>query len=174
MSKIFLSLGTNLGHQVNNLIQATEMIKKRIGAVIKCSSVYKTEPWGFKSDNYFLNQVLIVLTKKLPENVLKEIKAIEAEMGRLRSSNVYESRIIDIDILFYEDIILDNINLTIPHPLLQERLFMLIPLFEIAPEFIHPVIKENICALAKSCKDKGTVEIYNNANDTEINLIHEI
>jgi 2-amino-4-hydroxy-6-hydroxymethyldihydropteridine diphosphokinase len=164
MSKVFLSLGTNLGHRINNLNNAVQLINKRIGKVIKCSSLFKTEPWGFKSDNFFLNQVLLIKTNKLPEYVLKEIKIIEAEMGRLRGSNVYESRIIDIDILFYEDIILDNINLKIPHPLLQERLFMLLPLFEIAPEFIHPVFKKNISALAKSCKDNGTVEIYNNAN----------
>jgi 2-amino-4-hydroxy-6-hydroxymethyldihydropteridine diphosphokinase len=174
MSKVFLSLGTNLGDRIEILKRSHELINKRIGSIVSASSVYQTEPWGFHSEMLFLNQVIIILTHKLPTEVLRETQTIENELGRIRTSKFYEPRFIDIDILFYDDLIINETDLQIPHPHLHERKFILSPLIDMAPEYVHPVLKINLQNLALNCRDSHFVEIYKDQIDLTFTLIHEI
>ena len=157
MKKVFLGIGSNLGERETNLKEAVTAIGKNIGTILKCSSLYETEPWGFKSENQFLNIVVEAETKLTPSGVLGAILMIEAFLGRTRSEKQYSSRVIDIDILLYEDIVIDEVSLKIPHPLMHERRFVLVPLCEIASELVHPVLKENIATLLNLCEDKSAV-----------------
>jgi 2-amino-4-hydroxy-6-hydroxymethyldihydropteridine diphosphokinase len=158
MSRVILGLGSNIGDRQKNLKTAIDEIGKKIGKVISLSSIYETEPWGFDTDNQFLNMVLIAETTLSPSGVLGRILMIEAEMGRIRTEKQYSSRIIDIDILFFDDLILDELSLKIPHPLLHERRFVLEPLSEITPEYIHPVFRESISTLLSHCTDNSNVK----------------
>ena len=157
MNKVYLGLGTNLGDRKRNLLAATEQIKAKIGNVVKSSSVYETAPWGFEADTDFLNMVVEVETKLAPSDVLKMILAIESHLGRERTQDRYSSRIIDIDILFYDDLILEEKSLKIPHRLIHERRFVLAPLNEISPELIHPVLNKSISVLLEQCRDRTKV-----------------
>jgi 2-amino-4-hydroxy-6-hydroxymethyldihydropteridine diphosphokinase len=158
MKKAFLSIGTNLGDRKNNLENAARRIEESIGHILTSSSVYETEPWGFQSEYEFLNMVLKVETDLTPSGLLGRILMIESQIGRSRRDKQYSSRIIDIDLLLYNDLIINEINLKIPHPLMHERKFVLVPLCEIAPEMIHPILKMSFTSLLKSCKDKSNVE----------------
>jgi 2-amino-4-hydroxy-6-hydroxymethyldihydropteridine diphosphokinase len=121
------------------------------------SSVYESEPWGFVSENAFLNQVLLYETMLTPCEILQTIKTIETENGRIHSKDGYSSRNLDIDILFYDNMVLNSADLTIPHSMLHRRRFTLLPLLEIAPNLVHPVFALNIKQLLEKCKDSGTV-----------------
>jgi 2-amino-4-hydroxy-6-hydroxymethyldihydropteridine diphosphokinase len=160
MHQVLLLLGTNLGNQELNLQSAIANISNKIGFILKKSSVYITEPWGFVHDNNFYNQVLLLETNLDPEPLLKEILRIEKEMGRDRDNNGYAARIIDIDILFYDDLVMNQENLKIPHPLLHQRKFTLIPLAEIVPEKIHPVLMLNCRELLNNCSDPSLVKLH--------------
>ena len=154
MENVFLLLGSNLGDRYNILSQAENYILERIGVIQKKSSIYESDPWGFEHRNAFLNQVLVVKTEKTPESVLRLAQDIEAELGRIRrSTDEYEGRTIDIDILFYNEQVINQKDLTVPHPLLQDRRFTLQPLVEIAPGMIHPVLKKNMKQLLDECPD---------------------
>ena len=157
MNRIFLGLGTNLGDRRKNLRTAIEKITENIGEIKSASSVYETDPWGFKSENKFLNMVVEVHTTLKPSGVLGRILMIESLMGRTREGKEYKSRIIDIDILFYNDRILAKKALTVPHQGIHERRFVLEPLCEIAPGYIHPVLKKSIRDLLLECKDETGV-----------------
>lgn len=153
---IYFSLGTNLGDKDRNLRIAVQEIEKRIGKIVSLSAFYATAPWGFTSENTFLNAALSVETAHLPLEVLKITQEIEREMGRLHKSvdGVYGDRVIDIDFLlcFADDgtpVSLNTSELKLPHPLMQERLFVMEPLAEIAPDIIHPIFKETMCELLK-------------------------
>lgn len=139
MATLYLSLGTNLGDRQSNLDTALTLIGQRIGTVSAKSSVMETEPWGFESSNFFLNMAVKVSTKLKPMDVLKAAKEIEREMGRTVKSDTdgYQDRIIDIDILLYDDLVMQTPELTIPHPLMQKRRFVMEPLSEIAPDLIR-------------------------------------
>lgn len=158
MKTVYLGIGTNLGEREENLRQAITLIGEHIGDITRVSSVYETEPWGFKSETTFLNLVVIAETELTPSGLLGRILMIEAMMGRLREGTGYKSRVIDIDILFFGSRIFENKALTIPHPKIQDRKFVLIPLAEIAGDLIHPVFKKNIQELLKECKDKSEVK----------------
>ena len=136
--RVYLGLGTNLGHREENLAEAIRLIGKRVGEVERQSSVIETEPWGFRSENKFLNAVVLCLTDKTPREVLRLTQQIERDMGRRKNVNSqsvnreYVDRPIDIDILLYYDITVDEPDLKIPHPLMHERDFVMIPLREIS------------------------------------------
>jgi 2-amino-4-hydroxy-6-hydroxymethyldihydropteridine diphosphokinase len=148
MARIYLGLGSNLGDKDANLLQAIEQIKEQIGPLVARSVFFVSEPWGFKSDNPFLNACVAADTALNPTECLLCLKAIEKTMGRPeKASGEYKDRLIDLDILFYDDLVLQSPTLTLPHPLLHLRDFVLSPLAEIAPELIHPVYKKTICEL---------------------------
>ena len=142
MSVVYLSLGSNLGDRDNFIDCAICEIDKRIGEVTKVSNRYETEPWGFISENKFINVAVEVKTL-LPASEVSDIAhKIEEELGRTRgiTSTGYEDRVIDIDILMFDDVVSNDNTLTLPHPKMHLREFVLIPLREIAPEIIHPVL----------------------------------
>lgn len=145
-SIVYLSLGTNLGEKERNIKNALVAISKRIGHVLNCSSNYENSPWGFDSENTFLNVVVKVETTLSAQTILAEILCIEKKLGRTEKTKngSYCDRIIDIDILFFDNEIIDSENLKIPHPLLAKRMFVLKPLCEIAPDFIHPVLQKSM------------------------------
>ena len=135
--KVFLGLGSNLGDRQANIERAIELISERVGEVIRRSSLIETEPWGFESENKFLNGVILCETTLTPRQVLRKTQKIERDMGRKKKtapsakSRIYSDRPIDIDILLYDDLTVDEPDLKIPHPLMQERDFVMIPLKEI-------------------------------------------
>lgn len=154
----YLLLGSNLGQRQHILQVSIELIELHVGKIIGQSSLYETEPWGFKSNHLFLNQVVVVKTILSPEDLLKKSQEIEQQLGRTNKTKAgYLSRTIDIDILFYEDQIINHQHLIVPHPQLHKRRFTLSPLAEIAPEFEHPVLKKKIYELMKQCNDPQKV-----------------
>ncbi len=161
MSETYLLLGGNIGDTKAILNDAIKIIESLCGSVLKRSSVYKTEAWGFKSEQAFLNQVILLQTKLSPEVLLHTILSIEQQLGRERNTNEgYSSRLIDIDILFYENLIINEESLTIPHPLLHKRRFTLMPLNEIAKDYIHPIFIKSINELLLDCPDNSIVNLY--------------
>ena len=153
MAKLVLLLGSNMGSKKNNLQQAIKELNTMIDKVVKQSSVYATDAWGNTDQEPFLNIAVIIETAKMPEEVMRRILIIEKKLGRVRTAKQYEPRIIDIDILFYDDLINNSHQLTIPHEHIAERRFTLSPLAEIIPEFIHPVYKKSILELWNDCTD---------------------
>lgn len=137
--QVYLGLGTNLGNREENIRSAVELIGERVGTVVRQSSLMETEPWGFESANKFLNAVILCETEKTPREVLKATQKIERDLGkkkihatkRSHDSSLYTDRPIDIDILLYDELTIDEPDLKIPHPLMQERDFVMIPLKEI-------------------------------------------
>lgn len=158
MVKVYLLLGGNLGDKKLVFEKATKFLKENVGAILQQSHIYETEPWGFESSDLFWNQVLELVTSLSPEEVLWQTQHIELELGRVRKENQYDSRIIDIDILFYGEEIVQLPNLVIPHPRIQERKFALVPLNEIAPKLKHPILQKNIGQLLAECTDPLRVE----------------
>lgn len=148
MAIAYLGLGTNVGNKRRNMITAAALLAERGGDILALSGFYETEPWGFESENFFLNAAVKLKTSFSPLEILQITQQIEKELGRTEKSNgVYHDRIIDIDILLYEDEVLQIPELTLPHPLMHERKFVMDPLAEIAPFVVHPVLKERIIDL---------------------------
>ena len=140
MSFVYLGLGTNLGEKDRNLTNAMEVLSSEVGVILRKSSFYNSKPWGFESDNDFLNMVVLVETDLLPLELLVKTQAIERNLGRTaKSGEGYVDRLIDIDILLYDNLIINQPTLKIPHYLMVKRNFVLIPLIEIAPELVDPV-----------------------------------
>ncbi len=159
---VYLSLGSNLGDKINNLQNAINLIDSKVGDVLLISSLYKTKADGFVGED-FLNCCLSLRTSMEPKILIKELINIESKNGRLRSNrNIYESRSIDIDILFYEDKIINQNNLTIPHPHMHKRNFVIKPLLEIAKSKIHPVLNQTIFEIDLNLIGTGIFKI----NDT--------
>lgn len=155
MPIIFLALGTNLGDREKNLRKALAAMPPKVRVVL-VSSVLETEPWGFENQPSFLNQVIRAETDLSPLDLLRHLKSLETELGR-KPTFRYGPRLIDLDILFYDDLILETSELTIPHPYLHKRNFVLIPLAEIAPELFHPVLKKTIQELLDLREDTTSV-----------------
>ena len=153
MAKLFLLLGGNMGNKRQLFEKAISRLEEELGEITQLSSIYETEPWGFQSEDLFWNQVVVINTVLSPEDVLKKTQAIELELGRTRKAERYVSRLIDIDLLFYDDLILRNPDLELPHPRMTDRRFVLKPLEEIAPNLVHPVFNQSIKTLLKNCSD---------------------
>ncbi|HJC99099.1 MULTISPECIES: 2-amino-4-hydroxy-6-hydroxymethyldihydropteridine diphosphokinase [Bacteroidaceae] len=149
MAIVYLGLGTNLGDKAANLHAAVHLISGKIGKVISLSSFYATAPWGFESENSFLNAAICVETSLSPLEVLHRTQEIERTLGRTHKSTggIYHDRIIDIDLLLYNKEIIQTPELTIPHPLMLQRDFVMNPLVEIAPDVVHPVFGKKLSAL---------------------------
>lgn len=148
MALVYLGLGTNLGEKERNLNDAIISLSQEVGFVIRSSTFYASKPWGFESDNDFLNAVVLVDTILTPIDVLSKTQEIEKSLGRTaKTINGYSDRLIDIDILLYDNLIIDQPTLKIPHPLIAERDFVIIPLSEIAPNLVHPVFGRKIAEL---------------------------
>lgn len=153
MNEIFLITGGNIGNREKNLQTAAGLIQSEIGKIIRSSKIYVTEAWGITDQKSFYNQVHVVESNFSAKEVMENILKIEEEMGRVRTIK-NAARIIDIDILFFNDDIVNEQNLTIPHPEITNRRFVLSPLNEIASDMIHPVYKKNIHELLAMCKDE--------------------
>lgn len=157
MSKAYLILGGNMGDMFINLSNARQFIEEKAGTVVQCSSIYKTAAWGKTDEPAFLNQVLLIETALPASSLIKIILDIELKMGRQRTIK-NASRIIDIDILFYNLDIIHTHNLVVPHPEIPNRRFVLTPLNEIAPNLIHPQLNLSVSELLKQCTDHLTVD----------------
>ena len=162
MNTAYLLLGSNEGDRKLWLKMATDMIDIHCGLIVKKSAVYKTAAWGIIDQPEFLNMVVCVKTDKKPNDLLDAILNIERALGRERNEK-WGRRKIDIDILFYNDEIIDIPGLVIPHPYIQERKFTLVPLAEIAPTYMHPVIKKTVQSLLDNCPDN--LAVVNAADD---------
>jgi 2-amino-4-hydroxy-6-hydroxymethyldihydropteridine diphosphokinase len=158
MHQVFLSIGGNLGNKRANFDKVYTHIQNELGYIILRSSVYETPAWGFDSEDPFWNQVLCIETHLNPSEILEKIKKIDAAFGRKRNSEGYSSREMDVDILYFDDQTINTENLTIPHPLMHKRLFVLVPLAEIAPRFVHPVLKLISIEMQNSCEDKSEIK----------------
>lgn len=141
----YIGLGTNLGDREGNIRRASILLAERAGEVVALSSLYETEPWGFESEHPFLNAVIVVRTDLDPMTLLDVTRQIELEMGRVtKSDGRYHDRPIDIDLLLMDDLVMRNERLTLPHPLMQQRRFVLEPLAEVAPNLTHPLLGKTI------------------------------
>ena len=154
---VYLALGTNLGDRSTNLRAAFKAMSPEIKVIVE-SKVYETPPWGYEDQPAFLNMAVKGETVLKPESLLKRLKQLEVQLGREQSFR-WGPRLIDIDILFYDDLILESESLTIPHPRLHERAFVLVPLADIAPDFVHPVLKETIKELSVRV-DTDDIHLY--------------
>jgi len=157
MNTVYLLLGSNMGNSEQMLSDATNMIEKNIGKLTKSSAIYRTAAWGKEEQRDFLNQIIIVSSSLSSSTVLKEMFVIEKEMGRVRTTK-NAARVIDIDMLFFNDEIIQTETLTVPHPQIQNRRFVLVPLAEIALDFIHPLLKKSSLELLSICSDKLNVQ----------------
>lgn len=171
MSSLYLLIGGNQGDRKALLQQATDLIRQRVGSVVGCSQLYETAPWGTfdgMETQPFLNMALQVETSLSAHDCLRECLAIEKELGRQRKGNtspndakrVYSSRPIDIDLILFDDEVIFLPDLTIPHPRMHQRRFVLQPLCDIAPDAIHPVLKKTISQLLLICEDNCSCSVY--------------
>ena len=157
MAEVYILLGGNVGDKCKIFTETREMIGDCIGNLTKSSSIYVTEPWGFESD-LFWNQALVIETLLLPLEILQITQSIETAMGRIKIVEYYEPRTMDIDLLFYDDLLMETPELTLPHPRIAERKFVLVPLNEIAPEKRHSVNGLTVREMLNICNDPLKVE----------------
>lgn len=150
---VYLALGSNLGDRLANLKEAIASLTPQMDVKAK-SPVYETPPWGITDQPKFLNQVIRVKTYLQPEPLLKHLKRLEVALGR-KESVPNGPRLIDLDILFYDDLVMYSAALTIPHPRLQERAFVLVPLMELDPELVHPVNRKTVREMLAACSSEG-------------------
>jgi len=159
MATAYLLLGSNQGNRLSFLAAARLNLTNTVGRLAQQSAIYETAAWGLEAQSAFLNQVLEINTPLSPAALLTHINIIENDLGRVREVR-WGARGIDIDILYYEDLILQTQKLTIPHPHLHNRRFTLVPLVEIAPNYVHPIFKITNEALLNNCEDALEVRVY--------------
>ena len=155
MSKVYLSIGSNKGNRSVLINKAIDEIEKKVGIIISRSSIYQSKSWGFDSNDFY-NLCLLIDTDIMPKSLLINLKKIEKSMGREDIDGSYSDRFIDIDILFYDNIIIDSEDLKIPHPKIEIRKFVLVPMLEIADDYMHPILNKTINELDNDCDDQDT------------------
>jgi len=160
MPHAYLALGSNLGNRAENLQSAISFLRSKT-KVLKCSAVYETPPWGYEQQPKFLNQVIEVETELTPSDLLAYVKEIERKIGR-KGTFRYGPRSIDIDILFYDDLVVNTPPLIIPHAQIAERAFVLVPLADIAPDYLHPILGMTIENLLSSV-EQGGIKLFSPA-----------
>ena len=153
MSKVYLSIGSNKGNRSVLINKAIDEIEKKIGIIISRSTIYQSKSWGFDSNDFY-NLCLLIDTDIMPKSLLINLKKIEKSMGREDVDGSYSDRLIDIDILFYDNIITDSEDLKIPHPKIEIRKFVLVPMLEIADDYVHPILNKTIKELDNDCSDQ--------------------
>jgi len=156
MNNVYLLIGGNMGDRMANLAAARNSINIECGRIVTESSIYETEAWGYKEQNAFLNQALVIQTSLQANALMDSILKIEIALGRKREIPL-GPRIIDIDIIYYNDEIINSSTLTIPHPSMAQRKFVLMPLTEIAPDYMHPILLKTNEVLLKECGDSSVV-----------------
>ena len=159
MHKVFLGIGGNIGNKQANFHKVYTIVEKELGKIILSSSVYETPPWGFHAKENFWNQVIVISTQLTPENLLAKSNFIEKVFGRSHNKNQYSSREMDIDILYYDDLYIETETLIIPHQKIHQRMFVLVPLNEIAPNFKHPLFRLTNFEMLKNCKDESIIKM---------------
>jgi len=164
LNKVFLLLGSNIDPRCKYLEEAERKLITSVGDINQRSEIYESEPLGFNADRSFLNRILLLFSVLTAKQVLDKIHTIEKELGRTRSLEGHSSRTIDIDILYFNSEVTDTDNLTIPHPRMHERMFTLVPLVEIAPDFIHPELHINSKELLDICPDNSKVDVFKKLN----------
>jgi len=157
MNTAYLLTGSNLGESASQLTLANQYISQKCGKIITQSAVYQTAPWGNQDQPFFLNQAIKLATDLEPEALMQELLHIETLMGRIRTIK-YGPRVIDLDILFFNDLIINKPMLQLPHPAMAERRFVLVPMAEIAPTQVHPVYNKTIQNLLIDCRDSSDVQ----------------
>ena len=153
MSKVYLSIGSNKGNRSVLINKAIDEIDKKVGIIISRSSIYQSKSWGFDSNDFY-NLCLLIDTDIMPKSLLINLKKIEKSMGREDIDGSYSDRFIDIDILFYDNITTDSEDLKIPHPKIEIRKFVLVPMLEIADDYVHPILNKTIKELYNDCSDQ--------------------
>ncbi|MFY8181718.1 MAG: 2-amino-4-hydroxy-6-hydroxymethyldihydropteridine diphosphokinase [Flavobacterium sp.] len=153
--QVILSLGSNQGNRLENIEHCIDLLHQEVGTVVKVSSLFESDSWGFSSDSFY-NCAVLIHTHKNPQKLLKNILKVEKKLGRIRTeSSDYQPRVIDVDMISFDDEIIESESLQIPHKHLQDRLFVLLPMIEVVSDWTHPISQKSISDILKNCKDKG-------------------
>lgn len=170
MERCYILFGSNMGDKEALFAQACLLINNRCGRVVQVSAAYESEPWGFEAEEWFLNRVIVVETEKGPEELLQQLLEIERELGRIRHPEIqgYTSRTADLDLLYFGQRVINTDTLIVPHPRLHLRRFALVPMCEVAPEWVHPVFGLTQQELLQQCPDECIVREMAINNDETI------
>lgn len=153
--QVILSLGSNQGNRLENIERCIDLLHQEVGTVVKVSSLFESDSWGFSSDSFY-NCAVLIHTHKNPQKLLKNILKVEKKLGRVRTeSSDYQPRVIDVDMISFDDEIMESESLQIPHKHLQDRLFVLLPMMEVVSDWTHPISQKSISDILKDCKDEG-------------------